>query len=541
MKAKKIISLALTFCMTAAAVSCGKTNQNKNNDIKVYTSLFATTGNLISDDNDIQKIIAQKTGAMCKETWLSEKEDINATFSNIMVSNQYPDFIYPDAPNMTKLVENGALIPLDNYWDDYPYLKNFLSESEWNRLRSDDGHIYYVPLFSKVNIQDTNPNHTDEAFWIQLRVLEWAGYPQLYTLDDYFGLIEGYLEANPTDENGEPFIGYEILATENIFFPLDNPPMFLDGYPNDGCCIVDPDSLTALDYNISPTAEKWFRKLNEEYAKGIIDQACFMQTSEQYYTKMKTGRVLGMVDQKWNFDSGVRGLPVECTYIPFGITIEKGMEEHYHSRVAFNGSTGVGITKSCTDPEGAVKFLNDILSPEIMNLRFWGVEGVDYSVDENGMFYRTDEQKELAATQNYSYNHNCMYGYMPYAFGMAQDGINAYCPAYQPSEYYQSLDPEIQKCFDAYGVQTYVELLDPAPENPPWYPMWSHSNSMNDSTQGGIVMKQLDKLKHKYLPQVVMSDDFDAEWNEYKEEYAKIDSEIYFNELTEEVRRRSEY
>ncbi len=539
MDLKRIVSFTAAACMLLASASCGEKINEQNHEVRVYTSFFATTGNPIAEDNDIQQIIAEKIGAKCEETWLNEKEDLNSKFTDLMVSNKYPDLIYPDSANMNKLIDAGALIPLDNYWDDYPYLKNFFDEKTWDRIRNKDGHIYYIPLFSNVYLQDTNPNHTDEAFWIQLKVLEWAGYPKLYTLDDYFGLIEGYMEAHPEDEAGDPYIGFELLATDTMFFSLDNPPMFLDGYPNDGCCIVDPKTLTAKDYNLSPTAEKWFRKLNDEYSKGVIDPGCFMQNSEQYYAKIKTGRVLGLVDQKWNFDSASRGLPVECTYIPFGIVAEKGIEEHYHSRQAFNGSSGVGASISCTDPEGAVKFLNDILSPEIMNLRFWGVEGVDYSVDENGVFYRSDEQKELLSTPDYAYNHNCVYGYLPYAFGMAQDGINAYCPAYQPYEYYKSLDPEIQKCFDAYDANTYVELLNPAPENEPWYPMWTFSNAMDDSTPGGRVMAQIDALKHKYLPQVVMSDDFESEWAQYKEEYGKIDSQVYFDELTEEVRRRS--
>lgn len=68
--------------------------------------------------------------------------------------------------------------------------------------------------------------------------------------------------------------------------------------------------------------------------------------------------------------------------------------------------------------------------------------------------------------------------------------------------------------------------------------MWTFSNAMDDSTPGGRVMAQIDALKHKYLPQVVMSDDFESEWAQYKEEYGKIDSQVYFDELTEEVRRR---
>ena len=48
-----------------------------------------------------------------------------------------------------------------------------------------------------------------------------------------------------------------------------------------------------------------------------------------------------------------------------------------------------------------MKFVNDLLDQDIHNLRFWGVKGTDYEVDENGEFYRTaDERKQASATAN---------------------------------------------------------------------------------------------------------------------------------------------
>ena len=46
----------------------------------------------------------------------------------------------------------------------------------------------------------------------------------------------------------------------------------------------------------------------------------------------------------------------------------------------------MAISVTCEDPEAAVKFLNDLLSPEILNLRFWGLEGTDYMVGDDGVF-----------------------------------------------------------------------------------------------------------------------------------------------------------
>lgn len=54
--------------------------------------------------------------------------------------------------------------------------------------------------------------------------------------------------------------------------------------------------MTVLDYNTSDTAVKYFKKLNEEYQKGIVDPESFTQSYDEYISKLSTGRVLGMID-----------------------------------------------------------------------------------------------------------------------------------------------------------------------------------------------------------------------------------------------------
>ena len=97
--------------------------------------------------------------------------------------------------------------------------------------------------------------------------------------------------------DGTENIPYTILCEDWRYFCLENAPQFLDGYPNDGSCMVDPDTKKVLDYNTSDTAVKYFKKLNEEYNKGIVDPESFTQTYDEYISKLSTGRVLGMIDQ----------------------------------------------------------------------------------------------------------------------------------------------------------------------------------------------------------------------------------------------------
>ena len=74
-----------------------------------------------------------------------------------------------------------------------------------------------------------------------------------------------------------------------------------------------------------------------------------------------------------------------------------------------NSGSGLAITTSCKDVEGALQFIDDMLSQDIHDLRFWGVEGVDYEVNDDGLFYRTEEQRKQAADTAYKASHLCSY------------------------------------------------------------------------------------------------------------------------------------
>ena len=127
---------------------------------------------------------------------------------------------------------------------------------------------------------------------------------------------------------------------------------------------------------------------------------------------------------------------------------------------------------------------------------------------------------------------------MPRYGGKAPDGKNAYTSTNQPNIFHDHLPDPVRKCFDAYGNQTYTDFLNPAPENPKWYPMWSFESSVTDATEYGRVSKKINEVKHKYMPLMVMSDDFEKTWDEYNKAYNQVEPQIYFDELTAEVRRR---
>lgn len=517
-------------------------HSEKVRSVKTFTAFFATTGVVIDSDNDIKQIIADKTGAQCEEIWLNGETAEEATYMYI-ANGVYPDFISADR----NLYDAKALIPIDEYWDEYPNIYNYLSPDEWDELRQDDGHVYWIPQFGVGDSDSCDVIHDGEAFWIQTRVLKWAGYPEVRTLDEYFDLIERYVESNPTMENGRQNIPFTILCDDWRYFCLENPPQFLDGYPNDGCCMVDPVNLKVLDYNNTPTAKEYFRKLNEEYKKGIIDPESFTSTYEEYLDKLSTGAVLGMVDQWWDF-SYVTGpqfvqnglINQGCDYVPLPITISEDVKNQWHVKRTntFDVSSGIGITVSCDDVEGAMQFINDLLDEDIETLRFWGVENVDYEVDEDGVFYYEDEQKLRSSNEKLKVSHFCNYSYFPRKEGLMSDGKNCFLPEYQNTNFIDSLPEDVAECFKAYGCSNYVDMLGTNDKPGEWYPMYSYSKQLTYSTDVGKVKTTIDEVKHIWLPQVVLADDFDQTWQLYMDAYNACSPEILFQDMQKELERR---
>ena len=571
MKFKRVLALAMAATMVASfAVGCDSNKPGsgdqptgpvvgengevervevEDGQIVDMTMFIAMPGSEINDGNDVQEMIAEKTGVRVKETWLTGQTAAEAV-GTIIAGNDLPDFI-DGGDGSVLLYEADKLVAWDDYLDAYPNLKEMYSDKEWDMFRQEDGKIYWANVFCNTYGEPKATGHNDEAFWVQCRVLEEAGYPTIETLDEYFDLLEGYYANHPTMEDGTPIIPYTILCDDWRYFCLENAPEFLDGYPNDGSVIVDKSGAAPkiVDYNTTETAEKYFRKLNEEYNKGMIDPEFATQTYDEYIAKLSTGAVLGMVDQNWDFNYTItpvflqQGLDEQgCNYIPLGLTIEKGMENRWHTYAdTLNNSSGVAVTTDCENINLAFQFLNDILEQDIHDLRMWGVKDVDYFVDEDGMYYRTEEQRVQAADDTYKASHLCGYSYMPQWLGTSRDGKNAMQPSEQYSEFVDGLATPLVKTFEAYGAKGYPDMIGSVVEdNEPWFPMYSYSNAMTTDTAGGVAWTKMGETKHEWLPKVVMAADFDSEWANYMDAYSKCNPQDFLDEMQEELDRRVE-
>ncbi|SFR86375.1 type 2 periplasmic-binding domain-containing protein [Anaeromicropila populeti] len=540
----KRAGILMIVCSVLAIIFWGHRELKKRGaeDQKIYTAFFAAYEEQLSDSNRVQERIAEYTGAKVEMEFASGDE-AKDRIRRMIAEKDYPDFL-DGGDYLSVFLDAEAFVPIETYLEDYPNIMSFLTEEEWDKLRMEDGHIYFIPQFRSNCSEITEREYRGQAFWIQKAVLEWAGYPRIKTLDQYFKIIEEYQKANPVIE-GKRTIGFQILCDSESDFNLDNPPQLLAGYPNDGCAIVDPLTKQAHLYDFISEAKYYYRKLNETYHKGLIFAETFVSSRQEYLDNIQSGCVLGMFEDSFQFkqaqDELYKNWKDERTYVPLALTIDAEEEPHYYSKENINLSNAIGISVNCQDVRGALQFINDLLEPDIMTLRFWGEENVDYHIEKDGRFYRDSRQRENMSSEEWLAGNYCTYLHFPHYDGKLPDGINYVEPKEQTREFNHDLSEYDKSFLSKYDYTTWLSFLNkPAEENTKWFPLSRNILIFSTNSWGSQTENQIEKLHRAWLPKLIMTepDRFEEMWFKYETIFNKeIDVIKYEQYLTSEVLR----
>lgn len=494
-------------------------------------------------DNKISKLLKEKLGVTIQYDIVTP-DNADQKIGVMLAGGDYPDLIGTTDLKL-RLLEGGALIKLDDYLatGNYPNLKThvdpYIKKMSYNGSEVEPG-LYIFPNYNRFYGEITGGTHWGTAFWIQKAVLEDAGYPDLtnITIEGYFKLIEDYMAKYP-EINGQKTVGFAVLASTGREWGMTNPPNFLAGNPNNGGVVVDENNNATI-YADKQIAKDWFKILNEEYAKGVVDPESFTMNFDQYIAKIATGTVLGMHDQYWNFQNATISLQGsgidERTYAPV-MPVYPGAEPYYADRDVMNTNQGFGVSVSCKQPEVALRFLDIMLSEPWQKVLSWGIEGEDYEIDENGMFYRTEQQRINSKDLTWRSSNKllALLDLLPKHNGQFSDG-NAYGPDDQPSEFYDTLTDYDKAFMKAYNKKTWREFVNSPPDNPVYYPCWN----ITLSDEANEVNQQLTDAGVQYLPKIITGsvDDFESNWAEYVDVIKKIDVKVYEDAINAGIQER---
>ena len=551
----RIVSGLITGSLLMGLYGCGATEnttvsdtqkqESSQEDLEPVTFTFYNADGMEDTWTDpVAQKITEKTGVTLKMDYPADASDNRIAL--MVATGEYPDLVFAkgDAPT---LIQNDALIDMSDLIDEYgPNIKKLYGDEYENlRYSSDDPSIYQL-CSDKVQEETLETSGTAQLQWA---VLQENGYQIPYTLDEYMQMIRDYMVKYPTI-NEKPTIGISIACSDwHWYTMLSNPSGYMNGSADNGQWIVDDEKQEVYYKHAADGQKEYYKWLNEMYNEGILDPEFATQTHEDFVLKVAEGRVLGLLDEEWDYTGAEISLRAdgqeEHTYAGLPVTIDRSVKCPSLKQQNLAVGWGIGITKSCKDPVRAVRFLDWLCSDEAQILLNWGIEGVDYYYDENGKRCITEEDLE-ASQKDTNYSERTGVGFRVYPYpSYGNQSVDSTGNSYSKSsremvkEGYDEMEKEALK---AWNVDMLTDIFPQKEEfsKDAYSPLWALT--LPDELEKMLVA--LDNVSWKGLIECVVSpaDDFDAKWDELQQNLKDAGLEKADREMTallrDEISRR---
>ena len=466
-------------------------------------------------DTPVGQYLQEKTNVELEIEFLVGS-DVRQKASLLIAAGEYPDLLTTsDASGDLKAA--GAFVPLNDYIANSTNIKNCYTESQIKLMTQEDGNIYWFG-----NHASENAVYPTAGYYLNMDLLAQAGYPQVTTFEQWQQLIIDYVEANPTYK-GQSTIGIteptEAWRASAVQYGGSR---FLAGYPNDGLTVIDQDTLEAKVVMTQDFQKEFCRMLNKMWNLGIADPEMFMQTDEQLQSKIGSGRVAGMYDQRSMISVGLDALEANDPsrmLVAFPVTFEGVETERYRGARTFQPGFGIGISVTCEDPDRAFQFLDDLASEECQTVLRWGIEGTDWSYGEDGSLVKTEEQwaqyNDVYYKQEQGIEQMGWFYFWPGLEAFPTSGTIA-SPSNTPEYAQQAYEDYELEFLSHYDAQTFCDWFDPS-YDAEYEPGWSIRQRIDTSDPRKIAGETALTITLEYVPKLAQCapEDFDAIWDEF--------------------------
>ncbi len=509
----------------------------------VELTFFHADGN--QDDpwtDPVAQAITEKTGVKLKTTYPIGGNDQSEAVALMIAEQKYPDIIFAKG-SANSLIEAGALIDMSDLIDQYGTNIKKLYGDEFDKLRqsADDPSIYQLSAYA-VGGEIFKDSGSAQIQW---DVMKANDYKVPETLAEFESMIKDYIAANPKTDDGLDRIGITLSTADwHWMITLGNPAgAIADGAPDNGQWIVDENNQSMYKFR-SEKQREYFRWLCRMYNEGILDPEFATQTHEDYIAKIASGRVIALFDKDWDYQDGEKVLKADgklgATYCGLPLTMDKDTKCPVLMYQGLTTGMGVAISSTCSDPVKAIQFIDFLCSDEGQVLNKWGIEDVNYFLDESGNRYRTDEEID-ASNNDKDYSKNTGVGFHNYPFPTYGDGVvdstgSTYTTKSKTSviaEYNEEEKAAVEK----WGVDLLVDIFPQADEFeiPPYPPLWAIAKP----AEFDEISNQLDEVAWSKLIECVRGSeaDFDDNYDAMLTELEKTgmsDAEAMLNEVIAE-------
>lgn len=485
--------------------------------------------------------ITEATGVTLDTLYPSDVEE--KTVELMIATGELPDLIFAKGDSDI-LIEQGALIDLSDLIDEYgPHIKALYGD-EYEKLQSSrENPAIYQLCCGKVQDEALTSSGTAQLQWA---VLAFNDYRIPYTLEEYGDMIREY-KARHLNIDGQTTIGITLSVTDwHWYTTLANPSGYIaNGAIDNGQWIVSDDYEVQYKH-MAGGQKEYYRWLNRMYDEKVLDQEFAIQTHEDYLEKIASGRVLGLLDADWDYTTAENTLKAagryERTYAGLPVTIDSSVKCASLAPQGLN-TWGIGITTACKDPVRAIQFLDWLCTEEAQILVNWGIEGVNYYYDEDGVRCRTAEEIERAE-KNVSYQDETGVGRHSYPFpsygNTVLDSTGNYFCILNPESVADFYNEQEQAALEAWDVERLTDIFPQADEfeKKEYTPLWSRILPEDLGRQ----LSRLDEIAWEGLIDCVVCtpDKFDSKWDQLQQNLIAAGAYQAQEQMTELLRAEIE-
>lgn len=352
----------------------------------------------------------------------------------------------------------------DNY---YCVLSHFASNEDWENTKS-------VPMVATLIYRQD--------------IVEELGNPEINTLDDLMELFQMVKDNYP----------------DMIPLNFSTDTWTLDPFKTWNNCTLQRFTINedgTVDITATTEAYKDYLSFcNQMYRKGYFSADNFSWAGDEEKAEFNSGNAFSTVQNTQNSINSFTDLNAD----PDVHLMEMKPLSDYPLVNSELGWCGTFITKNNEHPEESIKLMQFLFSEEGQKLSQWGREGIEYTLDENGLPQFSDEWNQSIedGTNNEIYNTNFYFGGSKI---LEAEGRCAVLPM-----------DELQPVYDA---------IRESFTNDPWYVYAEPKESDGDMK---VIDDKLQDLIKNSDAKIILSEtdeEFEANYQEFQNQIAQIGGE----------------
>ncbi len=495
-KVFKLLCLMMTVMLLVAACSNDKsddnTGQEKEDNTSVDTSEGSSNGG--ADERELETLVIYDVAANYQGVqtgWFGKivKDKFNlelniiapqvsgdgeALYQTRSSSGYLGDIILLDNADLQDCIQAGLIMDITEDIENSEYLKNYIDQYKvFNSALegNEEGKLYGMPC----QITNTSPTTYSDTEIYSSPMMAWdyfveAGTPEMDNLDDLLDVLEQIQTAHPKNDAGDPAYALSLWDDwDNTSIETVNQITKWYGYEVDGSILLGNQGDMVELTNNDGAYYKMLKFFYDANKRGLVDPDSGTQDWDSVANKLRNKQIHLMW---YSWQRGFWNTAERANDRNAFIHTPVADMNYYQTSDTYYGdgrAFAVGSKLDEGKKERIIEFLDWLISPEGLTYVHDGLEGYNYTVNDDGTFSLTDngyyalmenrEVPEEFGGGGYSDGMSQINQWMMAGVSINPNTKETYTNNYWSSYIEENKTTMTNEWSDKYGAETQVEYL----------------------------------------------------------------------------------